>query len=69
MKYKIKCELFVQFNQTELPIEELKGLMYHWVFQNISDLDHTGQLVDTWSTSVELQSSYEEGDLCQSKKK
>ena len=24
-----------------------------WVFQNISDLDHTGELVETWSATVE----------------
>ena len=64
MTHKVKCKLFIEFKDSKLPVEQVKSLVYMWVFQNINDLDHTGELVETWSATVDevLKEKLEESD-------
>ena len=60
MKHKVQCKLYIAFNNSSLPVEQVKSLVYRWVFQNINNLDHTGELVETWSATVEHTTLEEE---------
>jgi|13_taG_2_1085334.scaffolds.fasta_scaffold00019_115 hypothetical protein len=53
MKHKVKCELYIEFHGSKLPIAQVENLVYRWVFQNIAELDTEGDLVETWSATVE----------------
>jgi len=53
MTHKVQCKLYIEFNESKLPIAQVENLVYRWVFQNIEELDYTGDLVETWSATVE----------------
>jgi len=53
MTHKVTCKLYIEFNESKLPIPQIESLVYRWVFQNINELDHTGELVETWSATIE----------------
>ena len=53
MTHKVRCKLYIEFKDSKLPVEQVKSLVYMWVFQNINNLDHTGELVETWSATVD----------------
>lgn len=53
MTHKAKCKLYIEFNESKLPLAQVENLVYRWVFQNIQELDTDGDLVETWSATVE----------------